>query len=195
MSYDHAAPFEHGANPRSILWHKTMAYSNNYINKYYHPDAMDTRHYYADHIVYFFRKSALEYMHSLWGPELDNTSSQKFRSEENMVISFLHHNLLIEENIGIAKFNLGKTIRWRNIHARNIRMWSKIEKGSYLGFCVQDEFNYDESLSEIQNEVKFLTRLLCNRYPTQSYFELTYDNPCKLFSYRYKVQSTPTASP
>ena len=177
MSYDHAAPFTRSRNPRSIPWHKMIEYSNNVLNKYYHPNAMDTRHYYADHIVYFFRKSALEYMHSLWGPELDNTSGQRFRSEENMVISFLHHNVLLEENIGIAKFNPGKTIRWGNTHYKNVKRWNKIEK-KHISFCIQDEFNYDGNEEEIINETKHLTSLLCSRYPTQSYFELSYDNPC-----------------
>ena len=182
MSYDHAAPFTHSRNKRSIPWHNSITYSNNKINSYYHPTNPGTRHYYADHIVYFFRKSALEYMHQLWGPELDDTSSQKFRSERNMVISFIHHNLMIEENIAIPKFSIGKTIRWRNVHARNIRMWNKIENSTYLGFCIQDEFDYDGEEAEIMNEVTFLTKMLCKKFSSQSYFELSHSDPCSKFS-------------
>ena len=178
MSYDHAAPFTRSRNKKSIPWHKTIAYSNTKINSLYHPDNPETRHYYADHIVYFFRKSALEYMHQLWGPELDDTSSQKFRSEQDMVISFLHHNVLLEENIGFPKFELGKTIRWRNVHAKNVRAWGKVFNSSYLGFCVQDEFDYNSDMGEIANETKYLNKLLCQRFPKQSYFELSHDNPC-----------------
>lgn len=181
MSYDHAAPFSHSRNARSIPWHNSITYSNDYINKHYHPNHPGTRHYYADHIVYFFRKSALEYMHQIWGPELDDTSSQKFRSEHNMVISFLHHNVILEENIGIPKFNLGKTIRWRNVHMKNIKMWNKITNDTYLGFCIQDEFDYNGSPDEIKNEVVFLNKKLCQRFPNRSYFELSYNDPCKLF--------------
>lgn len=182
MSYDHAAPFIRAQLMKSYVWHKSIEYSNTILNKYYHPNDPETQHYYADHIVYFFRKSALEYMHQLWGPELDDTSSQKFRSERNMVISFLHHNLILEENIGIPKFNLGKTIRWRNFREKNVKMWSKLKK-DYIGFCIQDEFNYDGHESDIVNETNFLTSLLCERFPNQSYFELSYDNPCNKYKY------------
>ena len=177
MSYDHAAPFTQSRNRKSIPWHNSITYSNKKINSYYHPTKPDTRHYYADHIVYFFRKSVLEYMHQIWGPELDDTSSQKFRSERNMVISFIHHNLMIEENVAITKFNLGKTIRWRNSRAKNMRMWKKLEK-NYLAFCIQDEFDYNGRDEEIINETNYLNELLCNRFPRQSRFELIHDNPC-----------------
>lgn len=181
MSYDHVAPFTQAKNKKSKMWHKSIEISNDVFNKHYHPyEANTTMHYYADHIVYFFRKSALDYMHKIWDKDLEKTSAQKFRSENDMVISYLHHNMLLEEGAGVPVFDKGKTIRWTNDHKRNKSRWNKVVKNDNLtGFCIQDEFKYSKDIEEIENESKYLIDVLCSRFPTPSPFEKD-SNPCKV---------------
>lgn len=188
MSYDHIAPYTKGKSKKSRMWHKSIEVSNDVLNKHYHPyEAKTARHYYVDHIVYFFRKSALDYMHKIWSKELARTSAQKFRSENDMVISYLHHNMLLEEGAGVPVFEKGKTIRWTNTRKRNAAKWNKMSKnGNITGFCVQDEFKYGKNPGEIERESNYLVNLLCNRFPYQTSFERG-PNPCNLKNTRRRL--------
>lgn len=190
MSYDHIAPFTGGKNAKSKMWHKSMEVSNNALNRHYHPhEQKAAKHYYVDHIVYFFRKSALEYMHRIWGKELARTSAQKFRDENDMVTSYLHHNMLLEEGAGVPVFDKGKTIRWTNTRKRNTKRWNKIsQNGNITGFCIQDEFKYNKNPADIEKESAYLLDLLCSRFPQPTPFERD-PNPCKIKTSRGKSSS------
>ena len=179
MSYDHIAPFTEGKSKKSKMWHKSIENSNKVFNRYYHPrEQRVAMHYYADHIVYYFRKSALIQMHQIWPRELEKTSAQRFRSGEDMVISYIHHNMLLEENAGIPAFDKGKTIRWSNSRWRNSLRWSKIlESDGIIGFCIQDEFKYSKDYSEIERETDHLTDVLCSKFFHSSPYEAD-SNPC-----------------
>ena len=159
------------------LWHIRSAYSNNLINKRYNPTKMDTMHKYTCHNVYFFRKTIIDHIYSIWEKELEEAASHRFRHKRDAILSFLHNNVALEEGLGKAIDCDTKVIGWRNNHKHNVYKWNSIPSSAHT-FCLQDEFSNVASQS-YKEEIAFLEKMLCKKFPQKSFAEVPSEpNPC-----------------
>ena len=159
-------------------WHRSTTYANTVLNRLYHPKEPNTTHRYPCHNVHFLRKSILEYIHNVWDKEIVETASSRFRTEKDIPIFFMHHNVALEEGLGTEKTCDTKVVGWRNKHDHNTWAWNKIKGNKHTTFCIQDEFS-DQTSGSFKNETKFLEEMLCVKYPQKSFAEKDDDaNPC-----------------
>lgn len=162
----------------SNTWHRSTTHANTVLNKFYHPSNIDTCHRYPCHNVYFLRKSVLKYIHEVWNSDITETASNRFRSDRDIPIFFMHHNVALEEGLGTENLCDTKVVGWRNSHDHNKWAWGKIGGNKYTTFCIQDEFS-DQNDGSFVSETKFLEELLCLKYPEKSFAEKEDDvNPC-----------------
>ena len=159
------------------LWHIRSTYTNTLINKHYNPTKLETEHRYACHNAYFFRKTIVRHIHSIWNNELEASASHRFRDGKDAVITFMHNNVALEEGLGLAKKCDTRVIDWGNDHKKNARRWKRIPFWSH-SFCLQDAF-WDTNAQSYKKEVEYLRKKLCKMLPDRSFAEITAEqNPC-----------------
>lgn len=159
------------------LWHIRSTYTNILLNKHYHPSNFETEHRYACHNAYFFRKTLIRHIYSIWNKEIEASASHRFRNTRDAMLTFMHNNVALEEGLGKSKKCDTVVVSWGNDHKKNEKGWKGIPFWVH-SFCLQDGFR-DTTGRSYEREVGFLTEKLCKMFPDKSFAESGAEqNPC-----------------
>ncbi|KAH3743027.1 Stealth protein CR2, conserved region 2 [Pelomyxa schiedti] len=161
-------------------WFKSVAHSNEIINKYYRPNenrSNPTRHHYVGHYCYFTLTEIADLMYSRWQSEFDRTSHNKFRQNNDTAFPFLNANVALEENQAIISKAPNGHSSWTSNTTKNTKTWDTIMSRSPFCVCLQDRFN--DNATAVDIEIAHLESLLCETFPSPSRFErMDVSNPC-----------------
>ncbi|KAH3756810.1 sugar phosphotransferase [Pelomyxa schiedti] len=162
-------------------WFRSIAYSNDLINQYYHPEVNETvKHNYVGHYCYFIDKEIADTMYKRWQVEFDRTSTNRFRAPDDTAFPFLHANVALEEfgatrNQGVP--NGGGA--WTSNHTKNVATWNRIISRKLVCVVLQDRIDLALTADE---EIKYLEQLMCSVFPTKSTVERhEQPNPCSSY--------------
>jgi len=155
------------------LWHRSVGYTNTKLEEIF---GNKSTHWYPLHGFFFFQMRILETIYNLWPNDLKNTSSHRFRQEDDMFLAFLYANVAMEMFSGIRnqRFNtLGFGIVTSNL-TENEQVYSRL-----LHFippkcvCLQDGIEFDIN-TELENQIRehMQDKYLDVLYPYASSFEI-----------------------
>ena len=169
------APNERGM--RTNIWHRSVGHANTLVNSVYHPDNLRAPHNYAGHVCYFLDRDVLAHMHAMWPAEFLATSRRKFRNGDDTSLPFLMVNVALEEHLGTRGSPITSGYAtWTHDHRRNAAAWKRLAASHAKCLCIQDGF---EDSPNVDAEVAFLERQLCEMFPEKSSFERPDEpNPC-----------------
>ena len=161
------APNERGM--RTNIWHRSVGHANTLVNRVYHPDNPRAPHQYAGHVCYFLDRDVLEHMHAMWPAEFLATSRRKFRHADDTSLPFLMVNVALEEHLGTRGSPITSGYAtWSHDHRRNAAAWDRLAASHAKCLCIQDGF---EDSPNVDAEIRFLERKLCEMFPEKSSFE------------------------
>lgn len=159
-------------------WYRSINFTNNLINAYYHPGTNDiVKHHYAGHYCHFFRKDILDMIGNRWAKDFEQTSKNKFREPEDIALPFMHNNVALEEGLGKGAWPKHDIGEWSLDHAKNVKTWARLTSTPSHCICIQDRMEDPEA--PIDAEAEYLEKQMCTLFPSKSSAELSTDtNPC-----------------
>ena len=171
---------DHGSSPTHLfgMWDRSLDFTNELINKRYHPHALDTKHYLPHHACYILDRDILEHASRVWRKETMETISHHLREPHDLAHPFLVANVAIEEEWGHSRPTTnGIMVHWTNNHTQNAKTWLDIKRRkSCKCVCIQDSFGDKDPDPKAAED---LERKLCTLFPNRSPFEaLDAPNPC-----------------
>jgi len=150
-------------------WHQLMGHSNDVLNSYYYPNAVEpVKHAYPAHVCYFMRRDILELIGKRWHDDIAATSAHRFRQSDDTQTPFMAANVALEE-FGAKKQNLpGLYGTWTTDKEKNDAFWKKVWGKTNICVCMNDNLdNTPEGYSEIDR----LQRLFEEKLPEKSFIE------------------------
>ena len=154
-------------------WHKTITVSMETFKKQYPQDNVNL--YYTAHQMYFYRRSVLKELHEIFKEKIDYTIRQHVRSQQDIVLNFLHGHYMAREGLGYPIFEHPSMLSFYVIKGSLIKNkvgFDKMAKKDVPFIVLNDEIKSKRDTKKVIKAAKHLEDNLEQIYPNKTPFEL-----------------------
>ena len=162
-------------------WSRTVDASNTLLNKWYHPDDLETPHNLPSHVGYPMDRDILKLAAERWKDEYMTISRHRSRNDKDLAIPFLTTNLALEEGAATPTGKVrGRLLYWGNSMKANQKMWGYLTEFKGKSVCLNDKFTQGPPSEEV---IADLEEKLCSLFPERSAYEdPDSPNPCDKYN-------------
>ncbi|ELP94823.1 hypothetical protein EIN_247170 [Entamoeba invadens IP1] len=154
---------------KTSIWHRSVSTSNKLVSDKY-GNGNTLQHPYPSHHCYFMLTDTLNFMENTWKDNYTAARQNKFRKANDIVISFLHAAVTVEENKGeyVKQRRNFYFNWWTGNHTQNSYTMNHIAKKENYCVCLNDDI---ADATNADREIEFLYKEYSKVLPDPCPFE------------------------